>query len=100
AAASADHASAFGVRASSAPLFPRQAALRWRSRFMESLHSAFRTHWDLERVRAPSTASGHLSPHWGVRTPIGKDAALRRSPPACSGRNALFVSGPTRFKRR
>src|SRR6058998_86857 len=33
AAEAADHASAFGVRASSAPLFPRQAAIRRPSRF-------------------------------------------------------------------
>jgi len=36
-----------------------------RGRFMESLLSLLRTHWD--REPPPHPTSGHPLPHWGVR---------------------------------
>src|SRR6059036_3735004 len=38
--------------------FPRQAAIRWPGRFMESLLSLFRMHWDHEPVWAIQSAAG------------------------------------------
>src|SRR5436309_9136936 len=35
--------------------FPRQAAIRWPGRFMESLLSFVRTHWDHEPARGDAT---------------------------------------------
>src|SRR5437016_2959544 len=46
--------------------FPRQVAIRWPGRFMESPHAIFAVHWDAEAVRIPlNRPPGTFSPSGG-----------------------------------